>query len=170
MKLNDWIHLKISGLNNAINDFKEVKANLRSTIKELRNEKSLLGRKSEKNLSLHEEYEDKITKLQNDILKINREIYLRKSDIDYYKNILKIKPVRTKLGAVVNSKVLSEMIRKLKSKRLTYSIEYLNDGIKLHYENARLKTKGVLTLYALYLNIPDNVELALIDQELEDVA
>lgn len=138
MKFNKWISFQIEVKTELI---KGKKSALQAAKKELK-------KVHEADFTTLESINRYIVKLENDINKLNMEL-------DRLKMWKKYKPIRTKTGVAVHSKIFSEMIKKLESKNIPYEISHTSNGLIVEYGKG--KVRGTLELYAI--QIPDEVEL-----------
>lgn len=138
MKFNKWISFQIEAKTELI---KEKKSALQASKKELK-------KIHEADFTALESINRYIAKLENDIRKLRMEL-------DQLKMWKTYKPVRTKTGVAVHSKILIEMIKKLESKNIEHVVTHTNNGLIIEYGKG--KACGTLELYAI--QIPEEVEL-----------
>lgn len=163
MKFNDWIAQEVKSCEAEIKDFKNSIEAFQSEMKKAQRQKRDLGRKNDDNREQHARIEERVTYIKSRIESLKSKINARKSSITEYKNLGKMKPVRLKTGAVINSKIIDEMLKKLSGK--SWSIEYTQypDGLQIAYINVRTGSKGSFKVYHMTA-ISDNVELPLFEK------
>jgi len=163
MKFNEWISQEVKSCEAKIKDFKKSIEKLRIEVKEKEQQKRDLGRKNDANREQHVQIDGNIIVQKALINTLKSQISVRKSSITDFKNLGKMKPVRLKTGAVVNLKIIDEMLKKLSGK--AWSIEYTQyqDGLQIAYINLRTGSKGSFKIY-LMADVSDNVELPLFEK------
>lgn len=163
MEFNKWISQEVKSCEVEIKDIKQSIAALQSEVKKAQQQKRNLGRKNDENREQHGRIDERITYIKSRIETLKSKISVIKSSITDFKNLGKMKPVRLKTGAIVNLKIIEEMLKKLSGK--SWSIEYTQcpDGLQIAYINARTGSKGSFKVYLIAV-ISDNVELPLFEK------
>lgn len=158
MKFNEWISQEVKSCEVEIKEFKKSIEVLQSELKIAGQQKRDLGRKNDENREQHGRIDERITYIKSRIETLKSKISVIKSSITDFKNLGKMKPVRLKTGAIVNLKIIEEMLKKLSSK--SWSIEYTQypDGLQIAYINVRTGSKGSFKVYHM-VAVSDNVEL-----------
>ena len=158
MKFSEWLAQEVKSREAEIKDFKKSIEVRQVDLKTEQQQKREIGRKNDSNSDLHEHSNEKISIIKSRIESLKSKIYVRKSEITTAKNLIKTKPVRLKTGAVINSKIVDEMLKKLSGKSLSIEYTQYPDGLQIAYINARTGAKGSFKTYSFY-HIPENVEL-----------
>lgn len=158
MKFNEWMSKEVKSCEADIKDFKKSIEGLQAELKTAQQQKREVGRKNDDNREQHDQIDEEITTVKARIESIKSKINARKADITEVKNLAKMKPVRLKTGAVVNSKIIYEILRKLQGKSWTIEYTQYQDGLQIAYLNARTGSKGSFKVY-LMVQIPDEVDL-----------
>lgn len=163
MKFNDWLSQEMKSCEAEIKDFKQSIAALQSEEKKAQQQKRDLGQKNDENREQHGRIDERITYIKSRIETLKSKISVIKSSITDFKNLGKMKPVRLKTGAIVNSKIIDEMLKKLSGK--AWSIEYtqFQDGLQIAYINARTGSKGSFKVYIIAV-ISNSIELPLFEK------
>lgn len=163
MKFNEWIAQEVKRCEFEIKDFKKTIEVRQADMKSEQQQKRDIGRKNDSNSNLHEQVDIKISIIKSHIESLKSKIYVCNKRITEIKNLSKMKPVRLKTGAVVNSKIVDEMLKKLTGKY--WSIEYsqYQDGLQIAYINSRTGSKGSFKVYLMAV-ISDAVELPLFEK------
>ncbi|MEY9976550.1 coiled-coil domain-containing protein [Lysinibacillus sp. RC79] len=163
MKLNVWINEEIKSCDVEIRDSKKSIEELQKELKNLQHEKREMGRKDNTNSKLHDKADSSIFSLKANIEALKSKISTRKSDITEYKNLAKTKPVRLKTGAVVNSKIIDEMLKKLSGKFWTIEYTQYQDGLQIAYINTRTGSKGSFKVYFIAV-ISETIDLPIFEK------
>ncbi|MGE7129188.1 hypothetical protein [Lysinibacillus xylanilyticus] len=163
MKFNVWISEEIKSCDVEIRDSKKSIEELQKELKSLQHEKREMGRKDNTNSKLHDKADSSIFSIKASIEALKSKISTRKSDITGYKNLAKMKPVRLKTGAVVNSKIVDEMLKKFSGKSWTIEYTQYLDGLQIAYINTRTGSKGSFKVYLIAV-ISDSVDLPLFEK------
>lgn len=165
MKFNEWVSQEVKSCEAEINDFKNSIGKLQSEVKKEQQQKRDLGQKNNENREEHDQIDEKINLLKSKIEYFKSKINTSKTGLMKIKELSKTKPVRLKTGAVVNSKSIDKMLRKLIGK--AWSIEYTQykDGLLVAYINTRTGSKGSFELYQIK-GIPFFVELPIYENGL----
>lgn len=163
MKFNEWINQEIKRFEVEIKDFKKTIEVRQADLKTEQLQKREIGRKNDSNSKLHEQAEVKISIIKSHVESLKSKIYVCNKRITEIKNLSKMKPVRLKTGAVVNSKIVDEMLKKLTGKY--WSIEYTQyqDGLQIAYINTRTGSKGSFKVYFMAV-ISDAVDLPVFEK------
>lgn len=163
MKFNEWVNQEIKRFEVEIKDFKKTIEVRQADLKTEQLQKREIGRKNDSNSKLHEQAEDKISIIKSHVESLKSKIYVCNKRITEIKNLSKMKPVRLKTGAVVNSKIVEEMLKKLTGKY--WSIEYsqYQDGLQIAYINTRTGSKGSFKVYLMAV-ISDAVDLPVFEK------
>ncbi|MGE7946503.1 hypothetical protein [Lysinibacillus sp. NPDC093688] len=163
MKFNEWIAKEVESNEVEIEDFRKSVGELQAELKKAQQQKREIGRKDNMNSKLHDNADSIIFSIKASIEALKSKISTRKSDITEYKNLTKMKPVRLKTGAVVNLKIIDEMLKKISGKY--WSIEYTQyqDGLQIAYVNTRTGSNGSFKVYLMAV-ISDSVELSLFEK------
>ncbi|UED81927.1 hypothetical protein FH508_0008535 [Lysinibacillus sp. CD3-6] len=163
MKFNEWIAQEVRSYDGEITEIKKANEKLQQELKTAQHDKREIGKKDNRNNKLHDQADEYISSIKSRIESHKSKISVRKSKITEYKSLNKMKPVRLKTGAVVNSKIVDEMLKKLTGKY--WSIEYTQyqDGLQIAYINTRTGSKGSFKVYLMAV-ISDTVELPLFEK------
>ena len=163
MKFNEWISQEVKSCEAKIKDFKKSIEKHQTEVKKEQQHKRDLGRKNDGNREQHDQIDGNIIVQKALIKSLESQISVRKSSISEYKNLGKMKPVRLKTGAVVNLKIIDEMLKKLSGK--SWSIEYTQypDGLQIAYINVRSGSKGSFKVYHMTA-VSGKVELPLFEK------
>ena len=163
MKFNEWVTQEMKSCEAEITNFKNSIKALQSEMKKAQHQKRDLGRKNNENREQHGRIDERITYIKSRIETLKSKISVIKSSITDFKNLGKMKPVRLKTGAVVNLKIIDEMLKKLSGK--SWSIEYTQyqDGLQISYINVRTGSKGSFKVYLMSF-ISESVELPLFEK------
>lgn len=163
MKFNEWISQEVKSCEAEITNFKQSIDVLKSEVKKAQQQKRDLGRKNEENREQHDRIDERITYIKSRIETLKSQISVRKSSISDFKNLSKTKPVRLKTDAVVNSKIIDEMLKKLSGNYWTIEFTQYQDGMQIAYLNTRTGSKGSFKVYLMAV-ISDSIELPLFDK------
>lgn len=163
MKFNEWIAQEVKSCEAEIKDFKKSIEKFQTEVKEEQQHKRDLGRKNDENREEHDQIDEKITHLKTRIESLKSKISVRKSSITDFKNLRKTKPVRLKTGAVVNSKIIDEMLKKLSGKFWTIEYTQYQDGIQIAYVNTCTGSKGSFKVYFIAV-ISDTIDLPIFEK------
>lgn len=163
MKFNTWVAQEVKQRTAEIDEYRKALVEKQAELKKEQKQKREIGRKDNKNSRLHEQSDARIALVKSKIESDKSKISFCKDEIAEYKNLSKTKPVRLKTGAVVNFKIIDEMLKKLTGK--SWSIEYTQyqDGLQIAYINTQSGAKGSLEAYDLG-GLPDEVELPLFEK------
>lgn len=163
MKFNEWVAQEIKRCETEINEFRKGVNEKQNELKTAQHEKRAIGRKDNHNSKLHDQADGYISSIKSRIESHKSKISGNKAKITELKNLSKMKPVRLKTGAVVNSKIVDEMLKKLTGKY--WSIEYMQyqDGLQIAYINTRTGSKGSFKVYFMVV-ISEVVDLPLFEK------
>ncbi|WP_312506911.1 hypothetical protein [Lysinibacillus sp.] len=163
MKFSEWISKEVKSCEAEVTNSKNSIEALQSEMKKAQQQKRELGRKNDDNREQHARIEERVTYIKSRIESLKSKISVRKTSISDFKNLSKTKPVRLKTGAVVNSKIIDEMLKKLSGK--SWSIEYTQypDGLQIAYINVRTGSKGSFKVYHMTA-ISNSIELPLFEK------
>lgn len=163
MKFNEWVSQEMKSCEAEITNFKNSIEKHQTEVKKEQQHKRDLGRKNDENREQHDQIDGNIIFQKALIKSLESQISVRKSSITEYKNLGKMKPVRLKTGAVVNLKIIEEMLKKLSGK--SWSIEYTQypDGLHIAYINVRTGSKGSFKVYHMTA-ISESVDLPLFEK------
>ncbi|MFE3573921.1 hypothetical protein [Lysinibacillus sp. NPDC059133] len=163
MKLNVWINEEVKRIEADITNLKIKIEEHQTEIKKAQQQKREIGRKDDGNREQHDKVDLKINMVKACISVLKSKISTRKSEITDFKNLGKMKPVRLKTGAVVNSKIIDEMLKKLSGKSWTIEYTQYQDGLQIAYINARTGSKGSFKVYLMAV-ISDSIDLPLFEK------
>lgn len=163
MKFNEWISQEVKSCEAKIKDFKKSIEELQSEVKEEQQQKRGLGQKNDPRRELRNQIDEKIISLKAQIDTLKTQISVRKSSITDFKNLSKMKPVRLKTGAVVNLKIIDEMLKKLSGKSWSFEYTQYPDGLQIAYINVRTGSKGSFKVYHM-VAISESVDLPLFEK------
>jgi predicted RNase H-like nuclease (RuvC/YqgF family) len=163
MKFNAWISQETKRNEADIKDFKKSIEGLQVELKTAQQQKREVGRKNYDNREQHDQIDEEITTIKARIESIKSKISTRKTDITEVKSLSKMKPVRLKTGAVVNLKIIDEMLKKLTGKSWTIEYTQYQDGLQIAYINSHTGSKGSFKVY-LMVRIPSEVDLHLFEK------
>jgi len=163
MKFKEWIAQEIKHYEVEIKDFNKTIEVCQTDLKSEQQQKREIGRKNEENREQHDRIDERITYIKSRIETLKSQICVRKSSISDFKNLSQTKPVRLKTDAVVNSKIIDEMLKKLSGKFWTIEYTQYQDGLQMAYLNTHTGSKGSLKVYFIAV-ISDNVELSLFEK------
>ncbi|MGE7839577.1 hypothetical protein ACQKNX_02180 [Lysinibacillus sp. NPDC093712] len=163
MKFNEWIAQEVKRCEFEIGVYKKAVDEKQLELKEAQQQKREIGRKDIMNSKLHDKADASIFSIKASIEDLKSKISVRKSKITEYKSLNKMKPVRLKTGAVVNSKIVDEMIKKLTGKYWSIEFTQYQDGLQIAYINTRTGSKGSFKVYLMVV-ISDAVELPLFEK------
>ncbi|MEB2279694.1 hypothetical protein LAV73_06725 [Lysinibacillus xylanilyticus] len=163
MKLKKWIAQEIKYIEVNIANLKIKIEDYQAAIKNVQLKKREVGRKKADNREQHERYDNEIAMYQARIESLKSNISVCKRSITNVKDLEKMKPVRLKTGAVINSKIIDEMLKKLSGKE--WSIEYTQyqDGLQITYVNTRTGSKGSFKVYLIAV-ISDTIDLPIFEK------
>ncbi|MFJ7647740.1 hypothetical protein ACIQ1H_09330 [Lysinibacillus sp. NPDC097279] len=163
MKFNEWISQEIKRYEVEIKDFKNTIEVRQVDLKSEQQQKREIGRKNDSNSNLHEQADIKISIIKSHIESLKSKIYVCNNRITEVKNLNKMKPVRLKSGAVVNSKIVDEMLKKLTGKFWSIEFTQYQDGLQIAYINTRTGSKGSFKVYLMAV-ISDAVDLPVFEK------
>jgi len=163
MKLNVWINEEVKRIEADVSNLKIKIEDHQTEIKKAQQQKRDLGRKNDENREQHDRIDERITYIKSRIESLKSKINARKADITEVKNLSKTKPVRLKTGAVVNSKIIDEMLKKLSGKFWTIEYTQYQDGLQIAYVNTRTGSKGSFKVYFMAV-ISDTIDLPLFEK------
>lgn len=163
MKFNERIAQEVQSCEAEIQDFKKSIEELQSEVKKEQQQKRNLGRKNDENREQHGRIDERIAYIKSRIETLKNKISVFKSSITDFKNLGKMKPVRLKTGAIVNLKIIEEMLKKLSGK--SWSIEYTQypDGLQIAYINVRTGSKGSFKVHIMAV-ISDTIDLPIFEK------
>lgn len=163
MKLNVWINEEVKRIEADVSNLKIKIEDHQTEIKKAQQQKREIGRKNDDNREQQDRIDERITYIKSRIESLKSKINARKADITEVKNLSKTKPVRLKTGAVVNSKIIDEMLKKLSGKYWTIEYTQYQDGMQIAYINSRTGSKGSFKVYLMAV-ISDSIELPSFDK------
>lgn len=163
MKLNKWIAQEIKYNEVNITNLKIKIEDYQAEIKNVQLKKREIGRKNADNREQHERYDNEIALYKARIESLKSNISVCKRSIANVKDLAKMKPVRLKTGAVVNSKIIDEMLKKLLGKFWTIEYTQYQDGLQIAYINTRTGSKGSFKVYIIAV-ISDTIDLPLFEK------
>lgn len=163
MKFNEWITQEVKRKEAEIQYLKKSNEENQAGLKKAQQQKREIGRKDNMNSKLHDQLDGSIFSIKALIESNKSKISVRKSEITNVKNLSKMKPVRLKTGAVVNSKIIDEMLKKLTGKSWSIEFTQYQDGLQIAYVNTRSGAKGSFKVY-LTAVISENIELPLFEK------
>lgn len=150
MKFETWVSGQIEVLkasNKKLNvEIKEIKSELKHLESVIRNADDKMKVAAE------------ISKLEYKLHQLKADKKQNTYELENYKRFHKCKPERLKTGAVIQTKLLEEMLKKLKG---PWEIEFFQyrDGLEMKYWNPLTKVNGSFKFMNLPLDVPDDIEL-----------